>query len=95
MALSVIGNVSPKPCGARPLCVGEDRGALGGTLQGKARQMTDRPRGLPYATSNRRVHSERIVTLRRQRWTGRQIAHGVGISPATVRRVLTRTRRRG
>jgi transposase InsO family protein len=33
-----------------------------------------------------------IVALRRQRWTGDQIAHEVGVAPATVSRVL---RRRG
>lgn len=33
---------------------------------------------------------ERIVALRRQRWTGRHIALEVGVSPATVSRVLKR-----
>jgi transposase InsO family protein len=33
---------------------------------------------------------ERIVQLRRQRWSGKQIAHEVGTSPATVSRVLRR-----
>jgi transposase InsO family protein len=33
---------------------------------------------------------ERIAELRRQRWTGRQIAEAVGVSPATVSRVLGR-----
>ena len=33
---------------------------------------------------------ERIEALRRQRWTGRQIAVAVAVSPATVSRVLTR-----
>lgn len=32
----------------------------------------------------------RIVALRRQRWTGRHIALEVGVSPATVSRVLKR-----
>jgi transposase InsO family protein len=34
--------------------------------------------------------TERIETLRRQRWTGKQIAQAVGVSPATVSRVLQR-----
>jgi transposase InsO family protein len=34
--------------------------------------------------------AERIEALRRQRWTGKQIAREVGVSPATVSRVLKR-----
>ena len=37
-----------------------------------------------------RASMERIATLRRQRWTGKQIADAVGVSPATVSRVLKR-----
>jgi transposase InsO family protein len=33
---------------------------------------------------------ERVEALRRQRWTGRQIAIEVGVSPATVSRILKR-----
>lgn len=33
---------------------------------------------------------ERVAALRRQRWTGKQIAVEVGISPATVSRILKR-----
>ena len=33
---------------------------------------------------------ERVEVLRRQRWTGRQIAAEVGVSPATVSRILKR-----
>jgi transposase InsO family protein len=33
---------------------------------------------------------ERVEALRRQRWTGRQIAAEVGVSPATVSRILKR-----
>ena len=33
---------------------------------------------------------ERIADLRRQRWTGKQIAAEVGVSPATVSRILKR-----
>src|SRR6266849_9310653 len=32
----------------------------------------------------------RVETLRRQRWTGEQIAHETAVSPATVSRVLKR-----
>ena len=34
--------------------------------------------------------AERIVALRRQRLTGKQIAQETGVSPATVSRVLRR-----
>ena len=34
--------------------------------------------------------AERIAALRRQRWTGRQIAAEVGVSPASVSRILRR-----
>jgi transposase InsO family protein len=34
--------------------------------------------------------ADRIAELRRQRWTGQQIAQEVGVSPATVSRVLAR-----
>ena len=34
--------------------------------------------------------AERIEALRRQRWTGKQIAQETGVSPATVSRVLKR-----
>jgi transposase InsO family protein len=33
---------------------------------------------------------ERVEALRRQRWTGKQIAAAVGVSPATVSRILRR-----
>ena len=35
---------------------------------------------------------ERIMALRRQRWTGQQAAHETGVSPATVSRILRRAR---
>src|SRR5690606_15738662 len=53
--------------------------------------MTDRssrPRTTPGATGAAAV--ERIVALRRQRFTGKHIAHEVAVSPATVSRVLRR-----
>jgi transposase InsO family protein len=49
---------------------------------------SSRPRAMPGLTS--RAVSERIVALRRQRFTGRHIALEVGVSPATVSRVLKR-----
>ena len=36
--------------------------------------------------------SERIIALRRQRWTGQQVACETGVSPATVSRVLRRAK---
>jgi len=53
--------------------------------------MTDRssrPRRMPGMTEQ--AVADRIVALRRQRWTGRHIALEVGVSPATVSRVLRR-----
>ena len=35
---------------------------------------------------------ERIIALRRQRWTGQQVAKETGVSPATVSRILRRAR---
>jgi transposase InsO family protein len=35
---------------------------------------------------------ERIIALRRQRWTGQQIAQEAGVSAATVSRILRRAR---
>lgn len=49
---------------------------------------SSRPRVMPGVTAPAVV--ERIVGLRRQRWTGRHIALEVGVSPATVSRVLKR-----
>jgi transposase InsO family protein len=49
---------------------------------------SSRPRRLYRPTPQARV--ERIEALRRQRWTGKQIAVEVGVSPATVSRVLKR-----
>ncbi|MEX1162486.1 MAG: IS481 family transposase, partial [Nitriliruptor sp.] len=53
--------------------------------------MTDRssrPHVMPGMTEQ--PVAERIVALRRQRWTGSHIAIEVGVSPATVSRVLKR-----
>ena len=49
---------------------------------------SSRPARMPGATSPALV--ERIIVLRRQRWTGKHIAQEVGVSPATVSRVLKR-----
>ena len=49
---------------------------------------SSRPHRSPRRTSARVV--ERIVALRRLRWTARRIAAGVGVSPATVSRTLQR-----
>ncbi len=49
---------------------------------------SSRPKHSPSATEPSIV--ERIVALRRQRLTGQHIAHEVGVSPATVSRVLAR-----
>ena len=49
---------------------------------------SSRPHVMPGMT--RQDVAERIVALRRQRLTGRHIAVAVGVSPATVSRVLRR-----
>jgi transposase InsO family protein len=49
---------------------------------------SSRPAHMPQATAA--SITERIMALRRQRWTGKHIAHEVGVSPATVSRVLKR-----
>jgi transposase InsO family protein len=59
-----------------------DEGAAG------LRDRSSRPHRLHRPTPPAAV--ERIEALRRQRWTGKQIAAAVGVSPATVSRVLKR-----
>jgi transposase InsO family protein len=49
---------------------------------------SSRPERMPGATAAATV--ERIIALRRQRWTGKHIDQEVGVSPATVSRVLRR-----
>ena len=49
---------------------------------------SSRPEAMPSRTPQRVV--KRIVELRRQRWTGRHMARHLGVSPATVSRVLKR-----
>ncbi len=49
---------------------------------------SSRPHRLYRPTSE--TTAERIEALRRQRWTGEQIARETGVSPATVSRVLKR-----
>jgi transposase InsO family protein len=50
---------------------------------------SSRPRHSPKATG--RAVADRIVALRRQRFTAKHIAHVTGVSPATVSRVLARS----
>ena len=52
------------------------------------RDRSSRPHRLHRPTADEIV--ARIEGLRRQRWTGKQIAAAVGVSPATVSRVLRR-----
>ena len=49
---------------------------------------SSRPKKLRKPTPARTVN--RIIALRRQRWTGKHIARETGVSPATVSRVLKR-----
>src|SRR5690606_12892364 len=49
---------------------------------------SSRPNHMPQATDP--STAEQIIALRRQRWTGSHIAQQVGVSPATVSRVLKR-----
>lgn len=49
---------------------------------------SSRPRVMPGMTDQ--AVADRIAALRRQRWTGKHIAMAVGVSPATVSRVLKR-----
>ena len=49
---------------------------------------SSRPKKLRKPTPTKIVN--RIIALRRQRWTGKHIAREAGVSPATVSRVLTR-----
>jgi transposase InsO family protein len=51
---------------------------------------SSRPHKLRRPTPTATV--ERIIALRRQRWTGQQVAQTVGVSPATVSRILRRAR---
>jgi len=60
----------------------QDEGA-GGLLD-----RSSRPHRLHRPTPTAKI--ERVAQLRRQRWTGKQIAQTVGVSPATVSRVLRR-----
>ena len=59
-------------------------------VEGRAGMLdrSSRPGHMPQATDPSTV--EQIVALRRQRWTGSHIAQEVGVSPATVSRVLKR-----
>jgi transposase InsO family protein len=52
------------------------------------RDRSSRPRSLPSQTAPAKC--EAVEALRRQRYTGKQIAAEVGVSPATVSRILRR-----
>jgi len=52
------------------------------------RDRSSRPRGSPRQTPAE--HVERVLVLRRQRWTGVRIALATGLSRATVSRILRR-----
>jgi transposase InsO family protein len=54
----------------------------------EAADRSSRPNVMPNLTD--KAVAERIVALRRQRLTGKHIAIGTGVSPATVSRVLKR-----
>lgn len=51
---------------------------------------SSRPRRLRRPTPSQT--RDRIIALRRQRWTGQQIAKATAVSPATVSRILRRAR---
>jgi transposase InsO family protein len=51
---------------------------------------SSRPRRLHRPTPSQT--QDRIIALRRQRWTGQQIAKATAVSPATVSRILRRAR---
>lgn len=85
--------------GQAPMAVATAMGVTGKTVaKWVARYMAEGPAGLVDRSS--RPHclyrptpeatAERIEALRRQRWTGKQIAQETGVSPATVSRVLKR-----
>src|ERR1700740_1771215 len=64
--------------------------AEGGGGCPRTNDRSSRPHRLRQPTSQAIV--EEIERLRRQRWTGKQIAAKTGVSPATVSRVLRRLR---
>lgn len=93
MALSVIGGSLSKAHAARTYGVSPkivarwvERYKTEG-VKGMADRLS-RPNIMPGLTSQ--AIAERIVVLRRQRLTGKHIAIEVGVSPATVSRVLRR-----
>src|SRR5262249_9205148 len=58
---------------------------------GGSAAMTDRssrPKVIPRQTDQ--ALADRVIALRRRRWTGKHIAMETGVSPATVSRVLKR-----
>lgn len=93
MALSVIEGRLSKACAARTYGVSAKivaRWVERFKAEGRAgmADRSSRPRAMPGMTGQ--AVADRIVALRRQRWTGKHIALEVGVSPATVSRVLKR-----
>ncbi|MUZ65642.1 IS481 family transposase [Agrobacterium vitis] len=93
MALSVIEGRVSKASAARTYGVSAKivaRWVERFQVEGRAgmADCSSRPRAMPGMIGQ--AVSDRIVALRRQRWTGRHIAMEVGVSPATVSRVLKR-----
>ena len=85
--------------GQTPAAAGRAAGVCPRTvLKWVARYRSEGPAGLADRSSRpHRLHRptpaaivEQVEALRRQRWTGKQIATEVGISPATVSRILRR-----
>ncbi len=52
------------------------------------RDRSSRPHRLRHPTSQ--AVADRIAALRRERWTGKRIAAALGVSPATVSRILSK-----
>ncbi|MDQ0458349.1 transposase [Rhizobium paknamense] len=93
MALAVVEGKLTKPQAARVYAVSAKIVSrwVERFRQGGHAAMTDRssrPQNSPQQTDQ--ALAERILTLRRQRLTGKHIAMETGVSPATVSRVLKR-----
>ena len=69
-----------------------DGAQMGGALQGRGRRGAQGSLLAAASAHGRRRHAvvDQVEALRRQRWTGKQIAAEIGVSPATVSRILKR-----
>ena len=68
-----------------------DGAQMGGALPGEGLAgLADRIASASPAPADPCSHRREVEALRRQRWTGKQIAAEVGVSPATVSRILKR-----